>query len=476
MTPRAERHPFLLHPLTPVHVGTEAGWSPLEYVVAADRLLHPAGARDLARALAPQVCEELTALAGAATPLPELHRFIRGHFPGCGPGVPVSPQVWDRYRAAFLSPVEGGGGPFEVFPLTRDGFGLPYLPGSALKGAIRTAVLNELDQQLKPFKNDRPRSAGEAEALLLGCGRVNPDTGRFENNIGADPFAALWTADAPVAPENTLVVQAHSKNPRRPLPGAALAVEVFSSALLNAAETAPAPIPGFFNLLPARGGNRTAVTVGLILQSCNAFYRRNMDQEFSRFKPLLAACQKPIEGALRSLDPSRQCLLRLGRFTHFESKSLDSLRPNAGRAAGTARTLAEGGAAAGLPFGWAVLELVDSARHEAACEALRESRAKALEAGTARLAAHRNAIDRAARLKTLNPAQRLIEELPDMAPDASKGAFNVWKKLPKTDPDKTALAQKLKERWEQIGAWRNRDCGPDQREKVAKIKEYLGLE
>src|SRR5581483_1965507 len=42
--------------------------------------------------------------------------------------------------ARYTMPLRGGVGPTEIIPCTRDAADRPYLPGSSLKGALRTAL------------------------------------------------------------------------------------------------------------------------------------------------------------------------------------------------------------------------------------------------------------------------------------------------------------------------------------------------
>jgi CRISPR-associated protein Csm5 len=94
----------------------------------------------------------------------------------------------------------------------------------------------------------------------------------------------------------------------------------------------------------------------LLIQHCNEFYRRRWQAERTRFGDIHA-------GINPAALPPGAIFLRIGRFSHFESLSVDELREGWNVQArkpmkeGSTRTLCELAVEGGkAPFGWVALE------------------------------------------------------------------------------------------------------------------------
>jgi len=82
----------------------------------------------------------------------------------------------------------------------------PYIPGSSIKGAIRTAILDELAedkdkrQEIEQARRDRKFNAQTAEAILL-----NAKNQRGTMDISSDPFKYLKVSDAIFQDDNLFI-------------------------------------------------------------------------------------------------------------------------------------------------------------------------------------------------------------------------------------------------------------------------------
>lgn len=88
--------------------------------------------------------------------------------------------------------------PQQIKAFIRDGFNRPYIPGSSIKGAIRTAVLANVAAKMQ-----------EAELLLKAGGKGHITAKAMEKVLGKDPshdvFRYLLVGDAFVAGKNVIV-------------------------------------------------------------------------------------------------------------------------------------------------------------------------------------------------------------------------------------------------------------------------------
>jgi CRISPR-associated protein Csm5 len=288
-------------------------------------------------------------------------------------GNPLDPVV--RQRA-----VQG----FVRNPLT----GRPYLPGSSIKGAIRTAVVNAFTQKhlasIKPMVSpllESPRDRRNAWKVL------ETEALNFEfRHLQEDPFRLVKVADAELPPDRTRVdkVWPVKRDGKEDTKG----IQMHFERLLSRGDGVEDSRFTVELELDEQAAADAQVHVGrrldyeTIRQDCNRFYTGRILAERHRF---FADAQSPerIFGAqgLIKINPDkvlvaksiqeRGLLLRVGRFSHFESLSVDHLRqgwnaqkkqPFKPGEEGSSRTLCRcrsttEGASLALPFGWLLLEL-----------------------------------------------------------------------------------------------------------------------
>ena len=379
--------------LSPIHIGCDEVYEPSNFVIH-DGLLHALDPGDLAESMNAAERKQLATLADQREPIGAIQRFFRDHaerFAGLSRHqVTVAPYIVSEYERIAGKPTQrdpSGEASFNSLNISRTAYrpidSTPYLPGSSLKGSIRTAWLNHvLSQRGNPLKAEDSRDKNKARKLqerLLGYA-----AGKFEN----DPFRHLGLADAhpenDVTPPPTRVLYAVSKKKRLPREG-----ERGPKDLNGFLETIPDALPAAF-----LGELRLSGKIGWneLCDACNRFYQPQLEAELAH--PVLgtlldADWQKLIksllDNELADLIKARQgFLLRVGRNSGAESVTLDGLRDikilgkqgekPTYRSATTQKrfaSLSKAGAGNLLPFGWLWVNACDDA-HRHLSDALRQ--------------------------------------------------------------------------------------------------------
>jgi len=420
---------FRATPLTPIHIGDGNSLAPEDYLIEGDHLVQfnrAATLRDMKPETRRQLEERLDRNDFQAAQ-EILRKSVQARHHRCriqigaeskadllkAVGNPLDPVV--RQRA-----VQG----FVRNPLT----GQPFLPGSSIKGAIRTAVVSQLlgtaeiarlHEQARPLvrfeerrrterrerQNKPPLNAQEQERMLaetkiaahaqlveriaLGYGGYNTERRKVTERLERDPFRLIRVSDADIGAEATRVDQVWLH-----LPGNAegsAGIQMHYERLLSRADTPGIhafPVTVEIDDVAARHPEvrkllGQALDFDRLRQACNTFYWRRMNIELDRFFPAREEAWKntynkvKIGLAVRNAEskliltpppwPNR-LLLRVGRFSHFESLSVDDFRQgwNIQKrkyiTEGSTRTLCRArfgndGQSTPVPFGWLLLEL-----------------------------------------------------------------------------------------------------------------------
>jgi len=400
------RYRMTLTPLVPLHVGTGEILSPTDYVIRAfgegEDAYHVLYALDLSRLLASLSDAEradFCRAADATDPVavrrwldarPHLaERFARW-------SVPVSPRLYGLYRQDLDETRTRGPRELAVHPMTRTG-ARPYIPGSSIKGAIRTAVLQGLIDEGKGgaaalaakygLESRRRRGSFRREAACIEAEVLGYLAPGDRPDLRADPFRAVRVGDAPLRGPAAGDVSAvepvyhHNIGPartggrRRSETGIQMFYEMTYSAFdmtysafddEDPAQQVRAEgtltIDDRLAATDARGAARWSfrrcvsrpLSAGFILEACRRFYTARLEEEavkVSRAVPEAGEAYAFLKREAGRLAPDTEALVRLGRFSHLECVTLgEPLRRARG---GRSRTLAPGG----VPLGWAVLRL-----------------------------------------------------------------------------------------------------------------------
>lgn len=383
--------------LSPVHVGCGEVYEPSGFVIH-EGLLHVLEPADLAAALSDGERKRLAALAEQREPIGAIQSFFRDSAARFAElarqQVAVAEALAQEYSVKAGRPTQrdpSGEATYNNFQFARTSFrpfdGTPYLPGSSLKGSIRTAWLNHLnaDLPLSPAESaDRRRAPQSLEQRLLKYA-----AGKFEN----DPFRRLSLADAHPEddgmPPPTRVLYAISKKKRPPRVDerAAGELKVFL-------ETIPEALPAAF-LGEMRFAPGATILWDALCDACNGFYRPQLEAALDH--PVLGPqldrewrqmTSQLLAGELGELMTARQgFLLRVGRHSGAESVTIGGVRqikiigPRVDgrqtfdyRASTTEEryaSLTRAGDHSLLPFGWLWVEACDD-RHRHLSDTVRQ--------------------------------------------------------------------------------------------------------
>ena len=326
---------LVLTPLAPIHVGLGEEFEPTNYVIDEKNVLH---VFDLSRVrLSPELRQDLLRRANAAN-LGSLHSFLYTHrksfLPAAHTHIPVAAGVAETYHKSMGAPVQlesDGGAVFNLNFIERAVYavdGRPYLPGSGVKGALRTAWLEALhkkDPRPLPDGVNLPISnsvASDWEAQML--------RGKFHTS----PLRLLKIADfMPQCPEidRKIVFACNYKKQ------AAQSADAPQFAGCGPSARKEAILSGQYRAFASEAvlldvGERTdkegkRQTPSLqprladIARHCNAYYRKRLKKEIDILRKRKYADEvwlNRLEALLRALadrlDQGAAFLVRLGRY------------------------------------------------------------------------------------------------------------------------------------------------------------------
>ena len=479
-------------PLSPVHLGTGQDYEPTGYVIDSGALYAFDGIAALAALPAAERARLERILSGHPTQdmLRSVQRFFHDNreslIPVSSTQVRVNATVEAFYGERVGSVVQheqGGGRVQNKLEIQRTAYnpptGRPIVPGSGVKGAIRTALLDQLN-------------GGEPlPAHLRGDRRANQrlqeDLFRYQmRELERDPLRLVRLADAPLADGQALATEVRFAVNRKKHPVMRNDVLLQSRAeqqnLYQLLECLPGMQPrAFRGALTIQGDQGVAsrkwpelrFRLPEIAAACNAFYRRALERELETLRQrgyLDAAWDQRLTTLLdgpigEALAQQRAFLLRVGRHSGAESVTLEGLRsirimkgrgeqPEYLDAAKTVWLASdERQAHRGLlPFGWLLVEpFADPTELTPWPDAVRDDEVRrwreAVESRRLNLWAE---AERAARLAKLSDEARKIEAVRALlARDRAAGRKEAGGELA------NALVQLLKEAQE---SWAGPDC------------------
>lgn len=378
---------FIGIPLTPIHIGDGTELAPENFKIDGDDLVRFDAAAVLAAMPAQAQARFLQALDGGRLKeaQAELHKGVtpQHHLER----VAVGRASLAELKVAVEDPLVRNRRSGAASPFIRTG-GRPYVPGSSIKGALRTALVNalahdadhiggvgsEMEKEIRKLR-DNPKATGSVSNRLQELAFDCPK-GKTER----DPLRWLAVSDGLLPARATRFDKVSVGWKDGKAPKTQLHVErLWSCADGKGAQIAAFPI----SITVADGGHQQAArdkdkykdktpvaTLDLdeVLNAVHAFHERRWQAELDRFfgghKDWLQRRRADVERALRRRIGVNEklILMRVGRFGHFESKSVDDWRrgwqatPKPGRHVeqGTTRAVLEIGEHP-LPFGWLLL-------------------------------------------------------------------------------------------------------------------------
>ncbi|HDS85031.1 MAG TPA: hypothetical protein ENN97_07555 [Phycisphaerales bacterium] len=343
--------------LSPVHIGSGQDIDPLEYVVKGGvfyRLDLPKFLSQMDGALRAEFNRK------AADPNPIVLRdFIHRH---------ADPQKnacftadGGAFEATYQQNLKNPNTRLEITLMTRTpGNWQAYIPGSSIKGAIRTAVVSKLAND-KPLRNPNPKFF---EKDVLGFGDAKQD-----------PFRCVRISDAPLPEAATFIDKAEIFKLNKGIGPDPAGIQMFYEQCFSLLDGETIVAVGTLAIDDQLPSKRTfdrrqkkevnAVSMSLnafdLLKACRDFYLPKMQAEHNTFYQSNTELEANSQRLLDVQYADNEFPIRLGRFSHVECTTVDDYRkPQTRRTRdgkslpyGTTRTLSAGT----MPMGWAKVRL-----------------------------------------------------------------------------------------------------------------------
>jgi len=495
-----------LKTLSPVHVGCDEVYEPTGFVmdekagqmVVFDPLSFISQMTDDDKLRFSEICSK-----GTISSILEIYKFLQGRTAE-GRHINVCQGFVEHYHETLDIPVQDKKKvqqELNRFTIERTAFypgdRRPYIPGSAIKGALRTAYLNARAEKKKVPTPRGRYAAKDLEKELL-------DGGTFDT----DPFRLVKISDfRPVGQVKTRVVYAvnEKKIPSKfEARGPYQILEIIQPGALFEGEIA-------IDTPQTKKSVSSPISIQDLLESCARFFRKGKNREDDDLKRI------NIPGVQIS-DNEDMFVIRLGRHSGAESVTIEEHRNikimmgrgQKDRYENHATTLWLASEVQKpkikenlLPFGWAEFgelsvslteefqekENVWKEKVEAERRFMHEERERQIEK---KFELERNAAEDATRRKieeerkrkeeekrksefeVMSPEERDIAELDDPSIPENL-VIEIYNKIDEySEESRTMAARALKQYWEANKKWKSRDCSKKQKIKVQKVKMILG--
>jgi CRISPR-associated protein Csm5 len=380
------RYPITISTLSPLHLGCDEDYEPTNYIVQEGKL-YSFRTTALAAILTAEQRRKLTAIASGDNALLGVQKFIfelgEALLPITDHCVDVAPSCAAKYTQRIGQPAtlskDAEAKIINKLAIPRTAYNVishqPVIPGSGLKGAIRTALLNyrhaQHPAQRQQAKKDQD---GDIQQKLLG-GRFADDAARLVKLSDAHFVAGAGVVD------NKVVWACNIKKrpPANSQPKSDLAVMREVVHEMNAgcfsSELRIDTLPG---ITAGKHIPQQPFTIDTIVDACNTFYRPLLEAEvqlLNHQSNLDQRWYKALQVLLTQLEPMfnqrRAMLLRVGRHSGAEAVTIDGLRnitipqkkdprQKYGNTSATTLWLAGDNEKASthlLPFGWLLVQL-----------------------------------------------------------------------------------------------------------------------
>ncbi|MBP5451331.1 MAG: type III-A CRISPR-associated RAMP protein Csm5 [Treponema sp.] len=220
-----------------------------------------------------------------------------------------------------------------VEQMYRSGSANPVIPGTSIKGAIRTAVLNELlsnisDSSYNSFQDELDNCTKDSYKAKLEAKMQKQLLGNYRD-AKSDPFRAIEISDCIFPPKNTQIVGALKTLSLNKHSG-----ELFvSNTMQIQAEAIKGSLAGNLeygtlsfrintDLQKEQNALSQKISKDDIIKSCNYFYLREFKSEYEKFyKEATSGCdliQKLKEEVASCKEVPNQFIIRVGHWSQVE--------------------------------------------------------------------------------------------------------------------------------------------------------------
>ena len=497
---------FYIQTISPVHIGCDEFYEPTGFVldknarkmIVFDPLSFISQMEDADKSEFSQICAK-----GTIASILEIYKFMQNKTAE-GRMIDVCSDFLEHYKQTLSLPMRN---PREIqknlnrFAIPRTAFRSidqrPYIPGSTIKGALRTAYLNLMESEKKLSEKRKEPNARNMEQRLIEY-----------NGIPADPFRMVKVSDfMPVGETQTRIVYGINKKKKpsdHDARGLPLIFEVIPPGSVFVG-TIAADSP------PLGSGIRKSVLMEKLLDSSTLFYANEKEREERELSNIGVDA---ISDDSRLHDQNNSFLVRVGRHSGAESITIEGHRnikimmgkkerPKYLDHATTFWLASDARKPVSMknlqPFGWIRLNrLTDNlaekfqikeqesrekgkthqeirqAEAERKAEVIRQANEvaakQAREAEEKRLAEEK----RKAALEAMSPEERDTTAVNDPKITENQ-VVEIYNRIDNfSEENKTTLALSLKTYWEAHGKWEKKDCLNKQLKKVQKVKNILG--
>ncbi len=383
-----------LIPITPIHIGSGDILDPYEYIICDDnsyQIVYKINLPVLIEVLTDKERENLeyimdnNKLKDQQREIQQLAKKYKNSHP----------QIAEQFAQAsedFIKSVQNRQeSKLEIHTMIREPNKLlPYIPGSSVKGSLRTAWLNHLAKEKHNDRNlqraAKSKKGRLVEAVLLDNLRSFGEGQFKEGDVKKDPFRALQISDTAINDKtiiaNTIarteIIKRKKINRRNANPSKIQQyIDVFvpyddeiffTGKLAIHRHLFHATVKHKANDKPQKVITGKHFDVSELLNQATAFYRKQFEDErkkhyennpnpvFGNIKPVLDEISEHFD----NISTNTEAIIRIGRFSQFEFVTIDGLQHKPRRGAGNTRTLASSRDWFDCPYtplGWCKLRL-----------------------------------------------------------------------------------------------------------------------
>lgn len=322
-----DKHKIKIETLCPIHIGTGEQWDLFSYTIRNGVLYHFISEK-IYQNISPEKRAEFDKLLDASDHL-KIRSFIAENVNDsfCDIKIKVSNLIEETYNKNK----NNLNNQIVVHPFIRTGKTETYIPGSSIKGAIRTAVISRLcptgEIKKNPIRNDW-------ESIILKYEREN--YGRIKPDIKTDPFRTIHIEDAYLQDnEKMKIAEVFQFSPSKPIPF--LGIDMFSE-FAETGAVFTGEIALYNELQNSRLNDRhyfeRPINLVDVIKNCNEFYLNNIAHDIAYYernnktpeiKELLKN-YKSIKDRADEIIKKNGFIIRLGRFSGFEAMTIDEHR------------------------------------------------------------------------------------------------------------------------------------------------------
>lgn len=316
--------------LSPIHIGTGSEIEPFDYIIKENKF-YKISLENFLLNLDNRDKEKFNILVSKNN-VNEIRKFIIENWDAEKYAVEFFCDVSTEVNKIYQENINNIENQLLINPFIRAKVNnLPYIPGSSIKGAIRTAIISELGKKKNYIKNIR-----NIEAEVLNC---QNDNGFLDPK--KDPFRAIKISDGFLSLNSTIILKIVNVSKDKFGKLKSLKIQ-----MLN--EVTHSYISGkniefeteliVDNNLQQTHFLKTIIDIESIKELCNSFYQTKIVDEDKNFYQRTSLERFSHDLCVQKFE-NNSFLIRLGRFSGVENVTLDKYRdPNVPKGKGWGKT------------------------------------------------------------------------------------------------------------------------------------------